>query len=171
MCKYREERKVDDMFGFDSRQSELPLYVKWTGYCMHWYIRKAVQYRFSFYFFSIIAIVCPLVSTVLLNSNVNEALGITVNYWIIAGLSIVTSLASSMLALFNMKEKWNIYRSAAEYLKMEYIEFISDEKVRSQEEIEQYVKRINTHMQQIHVKWQEISFKASLKNEKEIKKI
>ena len=166
MWKYKEEKNIDAMFDFEVKETELPIYVKWTRYCLHWYIRKAVQNRFLFYFLSFISIICPPISTVLLNSNSLQEINqgtISLEYLFFTGLSIFTSLASSLLALFNMKDKWNLYRSAAEYLKMEYVEFIGDENVKTQEEIEKYMKRINLHMQQIHVKWQEVAFQASSK--------
>ena len=73
-------------------------------------------------------------------------------------LSILTSLASSMLALFNVKEKWNIYRSAAEYLKMQYVEFEESGTEKTGQEIHEYIKKINDHMQLIHAKWQSVAF-------------
>lgn len=43
MWKYKEEKNIDAMFDFEVKETELPIYVKWTRYCLHWYIRKAVQ--------------------------------------------------------------------------------------------------------------------------------
>lgn len=39
MRKYKEEKNIDAMFDFEVKETELPIYVKWTRYCLHWYIR------------------------------------------------------------------------------------------------------------------------------------
>lgn len=120
----------------------------WTEYCLQWFTKKAIINKRRFYLFSIVSIVCPLLNTI-------ET--VWFDYAEIAViLSSLTALSSALLALFNAREKWNNYRSAAEFIKNEYMLYqayaapYENEKCRD----EIYLKTIGDFMQRTHKKWQ-----------------
>ena len=160
---HTEEKTINRMLGLDQLNQNAPMYKRWTKYCLQWYIRKANRNRIGYYFLSIITVLFPLLNAAFINMDeryLPEFMKADISevHMFFTVLSILTSLASSMLALFNVKEKWNIYRSAADYLKMQYVEFEESGTEKTGQEIHEYIKKINDHMQQIHAKWQSVAF-------------
>lgn len=169
---YSEEKMVNQLFDFDQMDQKSPAYKRWTKYCLQWYIRKANRNRIGYYILSIITVLFPLLNAAFI--NMDEAYlpefmrtNSSMIHIVFTVLSILTSFASSMLALFNVKEKWNIYRSAAEYIKMQYIEFEASTKEKTEQEINDYMKKINMYMQDTHMKWQSVAFQEEKQQSEE----
>lgn len=128
-----------------------------TVYALKWYVEKANMNKWIYYCFSVIGILCPLVNAVLV---------VCCEYKLITVLlSSITSMAASMLAITNAKSKWENYRSAAEFLKREYVLFQSGTGVyRDENRSAIYLQTIEDYMQIIHTKWQKIFDKDNLKS-------
>lgn len=133
LLKIKDKKEVCDM---------------WTEYCLQWYSEKAIKNKRRFYFFSIVSIVCPLLNTV--ETVWFDCAKIAVI------LSSLTALSSALLALFNARDKWNNYRSAAEFIKNEYMLYQAYAAPYGNEENrdEIYLKTIGDFMQKTHKKWQ-----------------
>ncbi len=127
-----------------------------TEYALKWYVEKANVNKRIYYIFSVIGIMCPLVNAVLV---------VCCDYKIVTVLlSSITSMATSMLAITNAKSKWENYRSAAEFLKREYVLYRSGTGVYSDSNRSAiYLQAIEDYMQTIHTKWQKIFDKDSVK--------
>ena len=111
---HTEEKTINRMLGLDQLNQNAPMYKRWTKYCLQWYIRKANRNRIGYYFLSIITVLFPLLNAAFINMDeryLPEFMKADISevHMFFTVLSILTSLASSMLALFNVKEKWNIY--------------------------------------------------------------
>lgn len=117
-----------------------------TEYSLRWYTKKALLYKNLFYTFSVINIVAPLIS-----SAVTSCL-----QWNCAGvvISVLGSSSASLLVLFNMKDKWSTYRTAAEYIKSQYTLYLARIEIYSGENPEkQYLSMLEAYMQNIHNHW------------------
>lgn len=159
---HKEEDQIKDTFLFRDLENEPDLYKRWTQYNMSWYIKKANRNKCCFYVFSIITIVFPILNALFQNSVIDLivaylAIDKEVLSFFSTAISLMASLAGSLLALFNFREKWNLYRTAAEKLKSEYVEFeVKADK--TPQDIEEYVCRMNRYMEKIHNKWKQVSF-------------
>lgn len=80
---------------------------------LKWYIYHAVKAKFYFYLFSVITIVAPICSGILINIPLTDT-SIKIIASIFAGL---TSVSASALSLFNFRKNWELYRSQAEDIK------------------------------------------------------
>lgn len=128
-----------------------------TEYALKWYTEKANFNKWIYYSFSIIGILCPLVNAVLVVCCDCKLITVL--------LSSITSMAASMLAITNAKSKWENYRSAAEFLKREYVLFYSGTGIYSDGSRSAiYLQAIEDYMQTIHTKWQKIFDKDSVKS-------
>lgn len=120
-----------------------------TEYALQWYIKKANHNKRLYYIFSLTGIFCPLLNTVLAVCGTCDCITVI--------LSSVTTLAASCLALTNARGKWENYRSAAEYLKKEYILFQAQvPPYESSKRAEKYLTNIESYMMQTHVKWMQM---------------
>lgn len=114
---------------------------------LKWYIYHAVKAKFYFYFFSVITIVAPICSGILINIPLTDTY-IKVIASIFAGL---TTVSASALNLFNFRKNWELYRSQAEDIKRILAKNLSgpagDQKV---------LKEIETSMQSTDKSWMEM---------------
>ncbi|MDO5291547.1 MAG: DUF4231 domain-containing protein [bacterium] len=89
---------------------------------LNWFIKKAVVYKRCYYTFSSASIVTPLAMTIM--NSVESSTFIANNFkQYSAVLATITTVASSLLALFRFKDQWQEYRTTAEVLKSELIKF------------------------------------------------
>ena len=132
-----------------------------TEYAMKWYVENANLNKWLYYIFSIIGILCPLVNAVWVVCCDYKSISVL--------LSSVTSMAASILAITNAKSKWENYRSAAEFLKREYVLFQTATGIYNDENrAAKYLQNIEDYMQSIHFNWQKIFEKdSSEKQEKQ----
>lgn len=131
---------------FDGNRSPEQVCRIRTEYALKWYIKKANHNKRLYYIFSLVGIFCPLLNTVLAVCGTCDCVTVI--------LSSVTTLAASCLALTNARGKWENYRSAAEYLKKEYVLFQAKvPPYESSKRPEIYLKNIESYMMQTHVKW------------------
>lgn len=110
---------------------------------MYWYIRKAIFNKYCYYIFTIITIVCPIVSGVIFVLPIS-------NNWIkplsevILGLS---SLSAALLPLFEFKKKWGMYRDEAEQLKSFLVYYNMDGNLKN------LVNNVERSKMHTHKKW------------------
>ena len=117
-----------------------------TKNCLEWYMRKAVFYKRMFYILSIVNLAVPLASTVLMAQDQSTRVGI-----VLAG---VTSLSASLLALYDMREKWIMYRTAAENIKSQYCLYCGKVFPYDKEDAHaKYLLRLEDYMAGVHVQW------------------
>lgn len=86
------------------------------NYCeeqLSWYTKKAVFYKYSYYIFTIITIVCPIISGIIFVLPIDSD-SIKVVSEIILGLS---AFSAAMLPLFDCRRKWGLYRNEVERIK------------------------------------------------------
>ncbi|MCH5206731.1 MAG: DUF4231 domain-containing protein [Oscillospiraceae bacterium] len=114
---------------------------------LKWYIRNAVTSKHYFYFFSVITIVAPIFSGILINLPLTDTY-VKIISSIFAGL---TSACASALNLFNFRKDWELYRNQAEEIKRILAENLSDpigdQKV---------LKRIEKSIQSTEKNWMEM---------------
>lgn len=80
---------------------------------LFWYIKKATESKYGYYTLTIITIVAPVVSAIILNGPFEG--GITK---LVAGIILgFSTIAASLIPLFNYHKKWIIYRNQAEDIK------------------------------------------------------
>ncbi len=117
-----------------------------TMNCLEWYIRKAIFYKRIFYLLSMVNLLLPLLSTAIMAWKKDSDIGII--------LSACTSLSASLLALFNARDKWTSYRTAAENIKRQYalycakVEPFDDENAHSR-----YIMLLEQYMTEVHTHW------------------
>ncbi len=117
-----------------------------TEYSLRWYTRKALLYKNLFYTFSIINIVAPLISSAVTSCLEWNCVGVFI--------SVFGSASASLLVLFNMKDKWSTYRTAAEYIKSQYTLYLAKiEAYSGQNPEERYLSMLEAYMQNIHNQW------------------
>lgn len=83
-----------------------------TQYCLEWYTRKAIKYKYIFLILSIVNIAIPQISTIVIIEG--ECILAS------AVMSAIVSFSAALLALLNVRERWTAYRSAAENIKRQY---------------------------------------------------
>lgn len=114
---------------------------------LKWYIYNAVKAKFYFYFFSVVTIVAPICSGILMNMPLPDTY-----VKIIAGaFAGLTSASASVLHLFNFKKSWELYRDQAEDIKRILADNLSnpigDQRV---------LKKIEKSMQTTEKSWEEM---------------
>ena len=82
-------------------------------YNLTWYIKRACGTKFWFYCFTILTIVCPVVSGIVLTSPLEDSFAKMLSA-IILGISTV---AAALLPLYGFHKKWTLYRNQAEEIK------------------------------------------------------
>lgn len=137
--------------GLDRNQSSEKNCIARTYYCLNWYSKKANKYKIYYYIFSIINVAVPLISSILITQFENMELYVAI-------LSAITSFSASLLSLLKIHEKWTNYRTAAEYLKRQFVLYIT--KTEPYDKIETcdflYLKDIEVFMSDVHSKWCEL---------------
>lgn len=124
--------------------------------CLRWYIRKACYYRGMFYTCSLITLLAPLISSVIVGFN--SLLGHTsvIIQIITIILGVVSSAATGVLALFHAQEKWTRYRSASEYLKREFALYKAGADKYDQRDAHiLFLKNIEEYMMNENLEWQD----------------
>lgn len=114
--------------------------------CMEWYSRKAVLYKKIFFILSTINIAAPLISTYIISAQEQSMFA--------AILSVLATFSASMLALFNVNDKWVTYRSASEYLKSQYTLYCAKSSPYNKDDAHIiYINNIETYMTTVHSHW------------------
>lgn len=133
--------------------------------CMEWYIRKACFYKKVFYIGSSIALVCPLIVSIVAGINaLTDDISIYCQIIIIV-LGGISSAVTGFLALFHANEKWVEYRAAAEYLKKEitlYKAGIGEYQNRESHLV--FLNNVEQYMSKENIEWKKISNKIDLNN-------
>ena len=156
----REWKNVQSLFSVDKAPEEICRLR--TEYSMEWYIRKSVFNKRLYYTFSFLGILCPLINVVLASCEADMNMAIVI-------LASLTSLATSLLALTNARQKWENYRSAAEFLKREYTLFQARVGLYGGEQrVSVYLNTIEDFMSKVHVNWQK-NFKTNKDKKKKRK--
>lgn len=114
---------------------------------LKWYINSAVKAKYYFYFLSVVTIVAPICSGILINLPLTDTC-IKIIASVFAGL---TSACASILNLFNFRKNWELYRNQAEDIKRILAENLSepigDKKI---------LKKIEKSMQDTDKSWAEM---------------
>uniref|UniRef100_UPI0040565F65 DUF4231 domain-containing protein n=1 Tax=Agathobacter sp. TaxID=2021311 RepID=UPI0040565F65 len=135
----------------DSNQPSENNCIVRTCYCLNWYSKKANWYKFLYHLFSIINVAVPLISSILITHFDGMELYVAI-------LSAITSFSASLLSLLKVHEKWTNYRTAAEYLKKQYMLYITKtepyDKLATRDSL--YLSDIEKFMNDIHSKWYEL---------------
>lgn len=114
--------------------------------CMRWYSRKAIFYKRFFFILSTINIAAPLISTYIISTQKQPIAG--------AILSALAAFSASMLALFNVNDKWVTYRSASENLKSQYTLYCAKSPPYDKADAHIiYINNIETYMTTVHAHW------------------
>lgn len=163
---YSTRRELEEnQFLFDNMFSSI--FEQRAYSCLVWYVRKATKNRRLYYFWSIVGISSPLIATIFTSIDMQE---MTVCSMTALVFTLIASLSSSVLCLWNFKSKWRDYRNAAEMLKREWTDYKCELKIlgkneESQSDSErrledkryeldrQFLDRIEQHMAQIHKSW------------------
>ena len=131
-----------------------------TENCLEWYTRRAVFYKRMFNILSVVNLGVPLVSTALMSLGRGKEIGII--------LSAITSLSTSLLALYNVREKWTMYRTAAEHIKSQYSLYCGEVfPYDGQDGHAKYLTMLETYMAGIHIQWYDMQ-KEEKKEEKRL---
>lgn len=80
---------------------------------LYWYIKKAIATKYLYYALTIVTIVAPTISAIVLNSTLPVDSSKLIST-IVLGCS---SVSAALLPLFNYHKKWVIYRNQAEDIK------------------------------------------------------
>lgn len=132
-----------------------------TKNCLEWYMRKAVFYKGMFYTLSIVSVGVPLLSTVIMSLYEQSKVGIV--------FAALTSFAASLLALFDMREKWIMYRTAAEYIKSQYCLYCGKVAPYDGEDAHaQYLLLLEKYMASVHVQWYDLQRDKGNKEESNV---
>ena len=123
--------------------------------CLEWHIRRAIKSKYCFYAFSMITIVCPIVSGIINLMSIDEGLRILPS--IIMGFSSITA---AFLTLFDVNRKWGLYRDQAEGIKRMVAVYV----VTGQKDKEAFINQLETFMGEKHKCWMEY-FHATLKGQ------
>lgn len=120
-----------------------------------WYIASAVKYKRYFFILSTIAIVAPLLITVVNSTGgvgIRSASRIRIST---ARYSVLASFASTFLVVSKCKEKWTSYRMTLERIKSVLVLYSIDEGT-EEERLKRLVTRTERIMKEEHDRWQEI---------------
>lgn len=127
-----------------------------TRNCLEWYMRKAIFYKYLFYILSVINISLPLASSAIMALYERSDIGII--------LASITSLSAALLALFNARERWTTYRTAAENIKGQYSLYCG--RVGPYEFVDchsQYLSRLEQYMTDVHTHWCDMQIESAKK--------
>lgn len=78
-----------------------------------WFINKANKCKMFFYIFTIITIIAPIVSTILISMPMDEG---KIKF-LSCCMSGITTVCTSIIGVLNIKKSWEIYRIQAEIIK------------------------------------------------------
>lgn len=120
-----------------------------------WYIASAVKYKRYFFILSTIAIVAPLLITVVNSMGTGDAENAMKIRISTARYSVLASFASTFLVVSKCKEKWTSYRMTLERIKSALVLYSIDEGD-DEERLKRLVTRTERIMKEEHDKWQEI---------------
>ena len=80
---------------------------------LEWFIEKSVKAKYWFFVFSVITIITPVISSIILDlQDCDCIIKISVSI-----LSALTSISASFLNLFSCRNNWILYRNQAEKIK------------------------------------------------------
>lgn len=130
-----------------------------TRYCVEWYTRKAVKYKYIFLILSITNIAIPQISTIVVMKC--ECLLAS------AIMSSIVSFSAALLALLNVRERWTSYRSAAENIKRQYTLYCLQTSPYQGEEAHMvYLQMLEQSMAEEHRQWIDLQKKDYIIDEK-----
>lgn len=122
---------------------ENPVIKKYCEEQLNWYTRKAIFNKYSYYIFTIITIICPIISGVILVLPIDGD-GIKVISEVVLGLS---AFFAAMIPVFDCRRKWGIYRNEAEMIKSFLIDY------NLEGDTEQLMKKMESSKQNTHENW------------------
>lgn len=130
-----------------------------TEACLVWYTKKAITYKRFYYGLSIINVGIPIVVSIVLGNSGSTFWGAT--------LSAIASFSAALLALFSMRDKWIIYRTAAEYIKSQYTLYCAGAMpYHDNGRHTKYLMVLESYMSSVHGQWYAIE-----KSQKEHEKV
>lgn len=116
---------------------------------LSWNIRKAILYKRYYYIFSCISIVAPLLVTILHSIDSSTFIKLYMQTYS-AILATITTMSSSLLALFHFRDEWKDHRETVENIKallmkynMKFGEFKDGDEVALAEAVENIVAKHN----------------------------
>ena len=117
---------------------------------MEWYITKAVKNKYYFYCLSSLTVIAPVLAEIVLLLPVGE------HYTrFLTGIFVgVSTIAASFLSLFEVKNKWKLYRNQSEKLKGMLSTYSADK--------EGFLEKMEKSMEETHEMWKKI-FEEELK--------
>lgn len=138
--EFNDSRKLLDSISDEIIKSRIESSLKW-------YIYNAIKAKNCFYFFSVVTIVAPIFSGILINIPLTDTY-VKIIASVFAGL---TTASASALHLFNFIKNWELYRNQAEDIKRiladNLAEPIGDQKV---------LKKIEKSIQSTDKSWAEL---------------
>lgn len=128
-----------------------------------WYNDRAVSSKKSYYAFSLFTIVCPAASTVVL--LLSSGGGAVDPVKVISGiLMAVSSCMAAFITLFDVRNKWGIYRNQSEQIKSLLAQHLIDDKKDEKE----LLREIEQSMTASHKEWQKCFDKNAPQKDKQL---
>lgn len=126
--------------------------------CLKWYIRKACQYRNSYYFCTIISGIFPLLVTAVNGFNNGTV------YMKVLAVILSTGASASVVVLttYRPQEKWMRYRMAAEFLKRERVKYLHAKQRKECDEDQldaEFLQIMEEYMEGENLDWQKVRLK------------
>lgn len=89
---------------------------------LKWYMKKAIIHKWGYYICTLITIICPVISGIVLLIPIEDIYTKLISE-VILGIS---TIAAAMIPLFGYKRKWGMYRNQTENIKAILAEYVSD---------------------------------------------
>lgn len=128
----------------------------WGSY--KWYASKAVKSKYRYYSLTIITILFPILSEIILCIPLDETISKVMVSVVLGG----STLCAALLTMLDVRHKWEIYRSEAEYIKNMLTVYYFEPDDAKKKEI---MKELEKSYEDTHKKWRE-SFRKEEKQQK-----
>ena len=117
------------------------------GSTLNWYIYNAVKAKFYYYLLSIITIVTPIATGVIVNFPESGTV-FKITSSIFSG---ITAISAALLNLFDCRKNWSLYRGQAEQIKSILSKYLAKKTVNEN----QILKEIELSMSSTDENWKE----------------
>ena len=98
--------------------------------CLKWYIKNACFYKIVFYLATFLSAFCPIISVGLNNLFFENSNGMYIQKAIYL-LSITAGISATVLSMSRAQVKWTRYRTAAEFLKRQRVQYLCEKENRN----------------------------------------